>query len=213
MRSGSQSVQGAPTLSNKAATILGARPISAATYNARSNFAITPDSSGSNTPIGTLPPPMSLNQPTLRAASSSGNFSSPSLASSLGANYNLFLTPQPATSNYFSSSSSSSAPNPIPNYMQPMQPMNIALSTPLVPSPMINQTLQSASSPSIPVVSRTPAIDWKTSNGQQNQQTVQWGNQHMQPVVTQPPGWNPSVILQPQKKETNYDWGDLDPMR
>lgn len=185
-----------PTTSSKAASLLGARPISSATYQARSNgFAITPDSSAPNTPPAAsyqaspaaLPPPMGFSQPSQQRTSStmSGLGSLQPLTS--GPNYNSVLTPTAPMSGSF--------PSPLQPYSSSAFTSPPAVHAPsyVQPHPQVAQA--SGFSPAI-----------------------QWNNAPMQPAASpQPPEQqsqpNFGSVLQPTKKETSFDWSDLDPMR
>lgn len=206
--SGSAASLGAPTHSTKAASILGARPISASTYQNRS-AAVTPDGSTPSSSPRILPPSSSFGFPSTTTTSSPHMSNSPMMASSsysmnasmpAGSSHGGTLTPQAANSNAFASSASSSTSA---NYMQPLQPVS---------SP---QPSYSASQPV------APAIQWgaPAPMAQMQSQPIQWGSSAMSPAppppsntTSPPPGWGSSV-LQPTKKETSFDWADLDPMR
>lgn len=204
----------APTQSTKAAAMLGARPISASAYQARSGMAVTPDISGPSTPtynhapsIATLPPPISATQSTAR----------PSIS---GPSYNIGSTVQSASPNSYGSSSyplaAMNAVAPAVNYMQPLQPTSSSLAS--------SSTYPSAvSAPQTSSSQLPPPIQWNSAPvranasgmGQQPlQPSMQWSSPAQAATPAPPPSWGASSILQPTKKENPFgDWGDLDPMR
>lgn len=233
MRLGSQGA--APTHSTKAASFLGARPISAQTYQARNGLVgaaggITPDSSLPSSP--TLQAPPSSNTvglggfaalpPPISASSNASQQRSPLFSSPPGQqqqtttyggpNYNISLTPQAPSSQAGSM-----------GMMQPLQPSSSSSSS-FSMAPMQHSTSSNA-----PTLAPAPSIQWNRPSGPasppsstpalQPSPAIQWGRPNPQPAASvmtpnlqqPPPGFG--SVLQPTKKETNFDWSDLDPMR
>jgi SCY1-like protein 2 len=189
--SANRSNRSAPTQSLKAASVLGARPITSSTYQARNGFAITPDSSAPPSPpiaplqpsIRALPPPISAN------ASSGSRPSFSQTSTSSGPNYNVTLSPQ------------------APNMSMSLQPTSSGFMQPLQPQTSSMASHSPAALPS--------GIQWNTIAPPNTSASVQWSS--ATPLApkpaTGPPGWGGNAVMQPTKKETTFDWGDLDPMR
>jgi hypothetical protein len=111
-----------------------------------------------------------------------------------------------------------------PNYnitLQPATSMPNSFNTPLQPS-------SSSLFSSQPVIQGPSYIQPPATHQQQQQQAlspaIQWNNAPMQPAMSPQPASQPpwqqapassnfGAVLQPTKKETSFDWSDLDPMR
>lgn len=179
----------------RSASSLGARPISSTTFQSRNGFAITPDSSAPPSPPPTVPlqPAIKALPPPMMASSSynsSSNRSHTTPQTTSGPNYNLSFSPQAPSMTALQPSSNS--------FMQPLQPQSSSLSQPPVQSTSIHWN---AITPLAPQNAAPPAVNWSAAT------------QPSQAPSSNPPGWGGSTVLQPTKKETTFDWGDLDPMR
>ena len=201
------------TSSSKASSMLGARPISSATYLARAG-GITPDISAPNTPpavtpstsyqqtsVCALPPPMSLSSSRGQSfgSNNASTYSSPPATLS-SPNYNVPMAGQQPTMSLASNT----------GFMQPLQPTTSSLyprASNAGPSYMSPMQAQPASSASTPVMAPS-TIRWDSTPALQPSTMMQ--PQQLQPS---PVHWGSGAILQPKKKETSYDWSDLDPMR
>lgn len=174
----------------RTASVLGARPISSSTFQSRNGLAITPDSSAPpSPPLTTLQPSIRALPPPLTASNSGSGYRQPmtstaSMAS--GPNYNLSMSPQPPTMSMSLQPSSNA-------FMQPLQPQTSARPQPAVASAGIQW-----STPTIAPQQATASGSWPAATPK---------------PASAPPGWGGATVLQPTKKETTFDWGDLDPMR
>lgn len=177
----------------RSASSLGARPISSTTFQSRNGFAITPDSSAPSSPPPTVPlqPSIKALPPPMLAASSysSSSRSHTTPQTTSGPNYNLSFSPQAPSMTALQPSSNS--------FMQPLQPQQSSLSQPPVQSTGIQWN---TITPLAPQNAAPPAVNWSAATPSQG-------------PSSNPPGWSGSTVLQPTKKETTFDWGDLDPMR
>jgi hypothetical protein len=114
--------------------------------------------------------------------------------SSSGPNYNITLQPATSMPNSFA------APlQPSSSSLFPSQP---AIQAPSYMQPLATQQLQPQA--------LSPAIQWGNAPIQ-----PAWSPQpsSQPPWQQQPASSNFGAVLQPTKKETSFDWSDLDPMR
>lgn len=180
----------APSHGARSASSLGARPISSTTFQSRNGLAITPDSSAPpSPPLAPLQPSIkALPPPMVASHSSSNRYNATSTPSTSGPNYNISLTAQAPAMQALQPSSGS--------FMQPLQPQSSSLGQTFTPS----MGIQWSSPPIAPQT--TP-----------HQSGGPWSSASPGIQPSAPPGWAGTAVLQPTKKETSFDWGDLDPMR
>jgi len=196
---------------------------------------ITPDSSLPSSPTNMVPTTVGLGgfaalPPPISASSARSSFASPPPSinqGGAGANYNINMAPQAPS---YSHQHAATGQSPANSFMQPLQP-NLSSGA---PSTSFMAPMQPSSRSAAAPTPSPGAIQWNNpmspsasaatfASGQNTLQpspAIQWGKASPQPTPSpslaptspMPPGYG-SSILQPTKRETTFDWSDLDPMR